>query len=308
MSASPRVSTPITHLRGIALCLPWVVYLLFADAAISLLLPLRPFAPNLVYNASSKIAETVWSWIQALFERTNGAHIECSGDVLPEGESAVVVANHVAWPDFYMIQTLAQRARMLSRCRYFAKRQLRFVPFLGWGLWSMGMPLVSRNWLKDESELRRVFSGVVQDRFPMWLVSFSEATRFSKRKYDESQAWCKKMDKPQPMHLLYPRTKGFVATVQHLRKASHVKAVYDLCIAYQHQGKFQTAPSMWETMSVPGLSRQRGFKFHVHARRFPIESLPDTDSELAQWLEDRWVEKGQWLEEKRQKWLSASSD
>ncbi|KAL7794531.1 hypothetical protein V8C37DRAFT_375900 [Trichoderma ceciliae] len=40
------------------------------------------------------------------------------------------------------------------------------------------------------------------------LISFSEAARFSQDKYQESQAWCKRTDRPHPMHLLYPRTKG----------------------------------------------------------------------------------------------------
>ena len=31
----------------------------------------------------------------------------------------------------------------------------------------------------------------------------------------------------------YPRVKGFVATVQHLRKASHIRAVYD---SHTHHG------------------------------------------------------------------------
>ncbi|PHH87859.1 hypothetical protein CDD83_8312 [Cordyceps sp. RAO-2017] len=302
--AEGSITSPATHLRGLAHASPWLLYLFLADVALSLLLPLRPLAPRLVYDASSRIAGSVWAWIQAIFERANGADIVCSGDALPPGESAVVVANHVAWADFYMIQALAQRAGMLGRCRYFAKRQLRLVPFLGWGLWAMGMPMVSRNWLRDRRELERVFSGLVHDRFPTWLVSFSEATRFTRRKHDESAAWCKKMDKPQPKHLLYPRTKGFIQTVQHLRSAPHVRAVYDLSIAYQRGRSFQEAPSMWETLSVPALSAGCGFHFHVHARRFPIESLPETDDELARWLEDRWLEKGEWLEAKREQWLA----
>ncbi|PFH63316.1 hypothetical protein XA68_13773 [Ophiocordyceps unilateralis] len=294
----------VTHLRGVAVTSPWLLHLLLADIVLSLLLPLRPLAPRIVYNVSSRIAESVWGWIQTIFERINGAHIVCSGDALPLGESAIIVVNHVAWADFYMIQALARRAAMLGRCRYFVKRQLRMVPFLGWGLWAIGMPMVSRNWIKDEEELAHVFSGIVNCGFPTWLISFSEATRFSKSKYDESRAWCKKVDKPQPMHLLYPRTKGFIATVQHLRKAPHIKAVYDLSISYQHKNRFQSAPTMWETLSVPQLSPRHGFKFHVHARRFPIESLPDTDDGLACWLEERWLEKGEWLEARRKQWLA----
>lgn len=166
MPAMPVTNAPVTHLRGVALTLPWLLYLFVADTVLSLLLPLRPLAPVFVYNASSRVAETVWAWIQAIFERANGADIVCSGDALPDGDSAIVVANHVSWTDFYMIQALARRTHMLGRCRYFAKRQLRLVPFLGWGLWAMGMPMVSRDWLKDKRELERVFSGIVRDRLP----------------------------------------------------------------------------------------------------------------------------------------------
>lgn len=105
-----------------------------------------------------------------------------------------------------------------------------------------------------------------------------------------------------PKHLLYPRVKGFVTTVQHLRKAPHVKAVYDLTIAYSYQNRFLYAPSMWETLSLGGLTKQEGYKFEVHVERFELKSLPQTDSDLAAWLEQRWMAKGEWLEEKRMLW------
>ncbi|KAL2684994.1 hypothetical protein Neosp_006087 [[Neocosmospora] mangrovei] len=291
------------HMRGIILTAPWVVYLFLADTVLSLLLPLKLFSPRLVYDASSQVARSVWAWIQLIFTRANGAHISISGDALPHGESAIVVSNHVAWSDFYLIQALAMKAGMLGRCRYFAKAQLRFVPFLGWGLWAMGMPLVSRNWLRDKNELDHVFSDMVQKAFPTWLISFSEGTRFTPAKYQESIDFCRLASRRQPRNLLYPRTKGFIATVQHLRQAPHVKAVYDLTIAYQHQGTFQRAPSMWETLSTPELSEQGGYKFHVHVRRFPIEALPAKDEDLAAWLEELWMEKGKILEAQEEQWL-----
>jgi 1-acyl-sn-glycerol-3-phosphate acyltransferase len=102
-----------------------------------------------------------------------------SGDILPQGESAIVISNHVSWTDFYMIQALAVRAGMLGRCRWFSKIELRWVPLLGWGIWAMGMPMVSRNWLKDKKELDRVFSGVVVQKWPtckMLKRRFTEKT------------------------------------------------------------------------------------------------------------------------------------
>lgn len=138
------------------------------------------------------------------------------------------------------------------------------------------------------------------------LISYSEATRYTPKKYEEAKIWCKDNHKPMPKHLLYPRVKGFVTTVQHLRKASHVKAVYDLTIAYSHKNKFLEAPTMWETLSKAGLS-DAGYKFEVHAERFELASLPETDAELAQWLEDRWMAKGEWLEEKRTAWARGAT-
>ncbi|KAI6353297.1 hypothetical protein MCOR25_009051 [Pyricularia grisea] len=303
--------TWFTHVRGAIIIFPWVVWLLLIDISVSALLPIKSLFPNFTYDLSSALAWTVWRWIQWIFEDVNGARVTISGDPLPaNGESAVIVANHVSWNDFYMVQAVAVRAGMLGRCRYFAKIQLRAVPFLGWGLWALGMPMVTRNWLRDRDELNRVFEGIVNRRWPTWLVSFSEATRFTPKKYEESKQWCATNGKPQPKHLLYPRTKGFIATVQHLRHASHVKAVYDLAIAYQKDGSWMVAPVFWDTLSVPGLSAPgpHGFRFHVHVRRFPIEELPQSDADLARWLEQRWVDKGEWLEGLRQRWAEEEKD
>lgn len=118
--------------RGILITAPWLVYLLLADTLLSLLLPLSFFEPNIAYDLSSQIAYTVWWSVQAIFTSVNGATITVSGSLLPPGESAIVIANHVEWTDFYFIQELALRSGMLSRCRWFAKSELKWVPFLGW--------------------------------------------------------------------------------------------------------------------------------------------------------------------------------
>ncbi|XTI95854.1 hypothetical protein V2W45_1474755 [Cenococcum geophilum] len=56
------------------------------------------------------------------------------------GELAIVVTNHVAWTDFYLIQELVQRAGMLGQCR--------------------------RNWTRDRKELEDVFRGIKQRMWP----------------------------------------------------------------------------------------------------------------------------------------------
>ncbi|KAF8854483.1 hypothetical protein BDZ45DRAFT_747501 [Acephala macrosclerotiorum] len=296
------VGDVLANIRGIFLFMPWALYLVVMDLVLSILLPFSFFFPNAVYDASSFVAFTNWNWIQCIFEVFNDGRITMSGDKLPEGESAIVISNHVSWTDFYMIQALALRAGMLGRCRWFSKIELRWVPLLGWGIWAMGMPMVSRQWTKDKKELDRVFAGITQKKWPTWLISFSEATRYTPKKAEETKKWCKENDRPIPRHLLYPRMKGFVTTVQHLRKAKHMKAVYDMTIAYEHNHKFLEAPTIWESLANGGLSTKKGYKFHVHVRRYLLADLPESDAELAKWLETQWVEKGEYLEEKREEW------
>jgi 1-acyl-sn-glycerol-3-phosphate acyltransferase len=160
----------------------WVSHLFFANIALSALLPASALFPDLCYNLSSRIAESVWRGVQTIFTRVNHANIILSGaDKLPARESAIVISNHVEWTDFYMIQELAIHTGMLGRCRWFAKQQLKWVPFLGWGLWAMGMPLVSRNWMRDQKEIDRVFRGVVERQWPIcacFLLLPSPASRF----------------------------------------------------------------------------------------------------------------------------------
>lgn len=162
----PSITTP-SLFRAAVHVLIFVAHLSIANTLLTLLLVYSFLFPTLTYNLASLIAASVWTHIQHIFTRTNGARILVTGDPLPQNESAIVLSNHVEWSDFYMIQELALRANMLGRCRWFAKKELKWVPFLGWGLWAMGMPLVSRKWMQDERELRRVFDGVARRKWPI---------------------------------------------------------------------------------------------------------------------------------------------
>ena len=129
------------------------------------------------------------------------------------------------------------------------------------------------------------------------LIAYSEATRFTKEKYAQTVKWCLANDKPIPRHTLYPRTRGFIATVKALRSAPQVKAVYDVTIAYARGKQFMVAPSFFDTIYQPRLDRT--WKMYVHVIRHDLASLPETDGELAVWLESRWMEKGERLESLR---------
>ena len=126
------------------------------------------------------------------------------------------------------------------------------------------------------------------------LIAYSEGTRLTSAKRAEAAEWCKANNKSLPKHTLYPRTRGFIACVQRLRQAPHVKAVYDVTVAYAKGDSFQNPPTFSQSLYLPRLDKE--WKFFVHVERHLLHELPHTDDELAQWLEDRWIEKGERLE------------
>lgn len=72
-----------------------------------------------------------------------------------------------------------------------------------------------------------------------------------------------------------------------------MKAVYDITIAYAEDNTFMSPPSFFETLYRPDLGGR--YRLHAHVRRFALDSLPEDDEQLAQWLEKRWIEKGERL-------------
>lgn len=125
--------------------------------------------------------------------------------------------------------------------------------------------------------------------------------------------------------------------MQHLRTAAHVKAVYDVTVAYAERlerperskgikdtrrsetGKlsngdvdsttnllpspstwtFQRPPTFLQSIFLPNLGSK--WRTLVHVRRFELSELPESEAELKLWLEKRWVEKGELLASLNQK-------
>jgi len=137
---------------------------------------------------------------------------------------------------------------------------------------------VERKWTTDRASIERTFGRIVGERVPIWLVSFVEGTRVTERKIERSRQYAREHDLPELRHLLVPRTKGFVATVEGLRV--HLDAVYDVTIGY-----VGGVPTLWQY--TKGFAHEA----HLHVRRFPIASLPEPAEELAEWLVVRFAEK-----------------
>src|SRR2546421_1688859 len=68
---------------------------------------------------------------------------------------------------------------------------------------------------------------------------------------------------------LYPRTKGFIATVKKLGLSGRMQVAHDLTLAYTHHDPFFEAPTIWKTLPQPDLDKD--WRFHVYVKRFELE-------------------------------------
>lgn len=271
-----------TRLRGLALGLGLTgglgASLLVVNGMQLASVVVRPFSRRTFRAVNRWIADTWWGWTVRAAKDLHGVELVVTGDDVPPREDAILVANHQQMPDITLIMMLARTKGRLGDLKWIAKRPIRYVPGVGWGLAFLDSVFVSRDWTADRGSIERTFAGLRDDRVPMWLVTFPEGTRVSADKVARSQDYAHERGWPELQHVLVPRTKGFAAAVIGLR--GHATAVYDVTIGYE-----EGAPTLWQFV--------RGFahRAHLHVRRYPIDTLPEDEAGLAEWLLARFREK-----------------
>lgn len=261
-----------------------VLLLVLINCIQMLSLLLEPISPRLVRTINSSLANFWWGSCVFVARKLNGTRIVITGDELPLGENAILIANHQEMPDIAVLMDLALRKRRLGHLKFFVKDQLKWVPGVGWGMYLLRFPFLKRDWTRDRDSIVRTFRRLVEGNAPMWLVIFPEGTRIRPYKHERAVAFARQRGFVEPRHTLLPRPKGFTAAVQSLR--GHATAVYDLTIGYENG-----VPTLGQyvTGAVP--------RVHLHIRRFPMEELPGPGEDLRAWLRQRWVEKDRLLDQ-----------
>ncbi len=274
------------RLRTIAVAIPVTVVGFSTLLAFNVLqtasLVLLPLSRRLFRRFNRWCANTWWGWCVSLAHRLNGTALVITGDVVPPRENAIVLANHQQMPDITTIMTFARTKDRLGDLKFFVKKALKWVPGIGWGMQFLSCLFVDRDWTADRRRIQRTFATLVEERLPMWLVTFVEGTRATPEKIARSQSFARERGFDLLEHVLTPRTRGFTAAVQGL--GEHVTAVYDLTIGYA-----EGVPTLWQY--IKGSVR----RIHLHVRRFPVDELPALEEELAAWLRQRFAEKDRLL-------------
>ncbi|CAH1437974.1 unnamed protein product [Lactuca virosa] len=249
----------------------------------------RPCSKNMYRKINACLAQLLWLELIWLFDWW--AHIKVDLFIDSETlelmgkEHVLLICNHKSDIDWLIGWVLAQRSGCLGSTLALVKKSLKFLPVIGWSMWFTEYIFLERNWSKDENILMEGFENLRDFPMPFWLAVFVEGTRFTHAKLLAAQEYAIATKSPVPRNVLIPRTKGFVAAVNHLR--SFVPAIYNCTVAVPKNEPLPTILRMF---------RGRSSTVHVHVKRHLIRELPHTDADIRQWCRDIFLEKDASLE------------
>ncbi|KAJ9062280.1 hypothetical protein DSO57_1012496 [Entomophthora muscae] len=287
--------TAYMFVKGTLLVLLVTMSCLIVTLSQLLVFPLYWISPKWNYMFQSYSLGRQIRVMQFVFEELNSGKVTYSGDKVVPGESALLISNHQSGSDFYMIGALSRHVGMEPYNRYFLKDSIKYLPIFGWSLYLIGMLFIKRNWLSDHKKIDKVFHTFLHNRLPVWLITYPEGTRFTQKKKQESDEFCKSRNLEPFKNVMYPRVKGTVSSIKKLRH-SHVRHLYDITMAYSSKrpNGFRKNPNPFEIHYHEQLSPN--YRFHIHVDKFLLEDLPTDDQELADWIVERFRVKDKFLE------------
>ena len=150
-------------------------------------------------------------------------------DKLEPREWYLVLSNHQSWVDILVLQKVFNRK--IPFLKFFLKKELIWVPFLGLAWWALDFPFMrrySRSFLEKHPHLRGKDLESTQKAcakfatIPVSVMNFVEGTRFSPEKHHRQQAGFK--------HLLNPRAGGIAFVLNAMGESLH--QIVDVTIVY----------------------------------------------------------------------------
>lgn len=198
-----------------------------------------------------------------------------------------VICNHQSWTDILILHSLF--LRKIPFIRFFIKRELLFLPFLGIAWWVYDFPIMRRYSKKTlakkphlkgkDIEATRIACQRYQ-HVPVTILNFLEGTRYTHEKHQQQRT-------PQYDHLLNPKLGGFSYAITAMDQK--IRHVIDVTIVYPY-GK----PNFWDFLC----GRIRKIKVLVKEYDIP-ESLLSWDniddqqkrSQFGEWVDHIWQEK-----------------
>lgn len=283
------VLRPLRGLLTLVLCsMPLIP--LFA-LLIPLFVVLRPVNPTLWARITTAMSGYYYFYWMIIIEYVARFKVVISGDKLPFDENALLISNHVCAMDPFFQFCIAARRHRIGNVKFFAKevnhcfskpQDFEFIELMinqdikMYFPWGPAMALVEnifigRRWVDDDAKIASAFACLYgHPTVPVWLVSFLEGSRLTPKRLLESKSFAKEVTiitvsgvrpgeltvsqngLPELEHCLYPRVKGFEATIR--GAGDLLDAVYDVTLAYNG-----VPPTVYE-VSTPSCTKTLGFQ------------------------------------------------
>lgn len=230
---------------------------------------------------------SAWIRINTLNQNlTSRVHWDVTGlENLKRKEWYLVIANHQSWVDILVLQRVF--SGRIPFLKFFLKKELIWVPFLGLAWWALDFPFMrryKRSFLekhphlkgKDLETTRRACEKF--SHIPVSIMNFVEGTRFTSAK--------QRLQESPFQHLLLPRAGGIAFVLSAMGNKLH--KLLDVTIHYP-----QGIPSFWDF----ACGKVKDIQVRVHV--MSLENLmPEDYFENAEhrqlfqgWLNQHWQSK-----------------
>ncbi len=153
----------------------------------------------------------------------------------------LVISNHQSWVDILVLQKVLETK--IPFLKFFLKKELIWVPFLGIAWWALDFPFMkrySRKTLQKKPYLKGKDLEMTRkacEKFkhtPVSIMNFVEGTRFTPTKH--------KNQKSNFVHLLNPKAGGIAFVLEAMN--GYLNKIIDVTIVYPDK-----TPSFWEYIS-----------------------------------------------------------
>ncbi len=191
----------------------------------------------------------------------------------------LVSSNHQSWVDILVLQKVF--LRRIPMLKFFLKRELIYVPVIGFAWWALDFPFMRRGTGRS-GKLDLATTRKACERFkliPTSVINFVEGTRFSEEK---------KLKQRSPFeHLLKPKIGGLSIALATM--GEQFEALLDVTIVYP-----QGVPTFWDLLC----GRLHEVVIDIRQREIPRDLLDgdyERDAEyrgrVQAWVQNIWLEK-----------------
>ena len=228
------------------------------------------------------VVSTWFALAVAVYELVYGLKVVVRGDAhkIRKQATMLIVMNHRTRVDWLFYFAVQARYGSLRRFKISLKDMLRHAPGAGWAMQAAHFLFLKRNWESDQKRIKAFLKHFQTMNSCPQLLLFPEGTDLQPDSLQKSKNFAKKNDLPELKYVLHPRTTGFTSMFNLMKTYNNLEQVLDVTIAYPHN-------LCQDENDVISGNIPREVVFTVNC--YDVTDVPSSsDSELVQWLGERW--------------------